>query len=447
MLVRAVMPPRPPRPPRPPGAALAAVALLAALPAGAHAWSTPTPIDQAVREAPVAVGGDAAGNAFAVLAGAGGDVPLLLAERPATLPPPGGAPFTWAGSEPMPGGIPEFTTSSPTVDAVAAAGGGEGAGAIAVRNREGPGNLMTLLVRDAGRLFADPVTVAGTKLGRLGGPVLTVAASGTTVLAFTATRNGSRRVAAVARLGGNRLRSTRVISAAGAGTPAAAVGPGERALVAWARGTTLEAVRYDAAAVPGRPATLGRALRGTPVAAAGSAAGAVVAWVAADRTVRLVRRGAGGRFGRAQLVAPAAPGLRRLVAALDPAGLATLAWLEGSGAAAKLTVATLRPGAAPRVTVPASGTGLGAPGIAGRPSGGAVLAWAAPAGWSSVRSDAKGTFQTVSVVDPGAPAWRERPFVLAGPKARVDVLWIEPTADRAGAMTLTESSETDQPAG
>jgi hypothetical protein len=99
------------------------------------------------------------------------------------------------------------------------------------------------------------------------------------------------------------------------------------------------------------------------------------------------------------------------------------------------------------VTRPASGAGLGPPGIAGRPSGGAVLAWAAPAGWSSVRSDAKGVFQTVAVVDPGAPAWRERPFVLAGPASRVDVLWIEPTADRPGAQTLTESSEVDQPSG
>ncbi|MCU0313053.1 MAG: hypothetical protein MUC84_03200 [Solirubrobacteraceae bacterium] len=441
-------PPRPPRLRRPPGAALAAAAaLLGALPAGAHAWSTPTPIDQAVRTAPVTVGGDAAGNAFAVLAGAGGDVPLLLAERPATNPPPGGAPLTWTGSEPMPGGIPEFTTSSPSVDAVAAAGGGEGSGAIAVRNRDGAGNLMTLLLRDPGRRFADPITVAGTKLGRLGEPVLAMSAAGTTVLAFTASRNGSRRVTAAGRLTGNRLGGTRTLSAAGAGTPAAAVGPGERAFVAWARGTRLEVSRFDADVRPLKAVTLGRALRGTPVAAAGSAAGAVVAWVGADRTVRAARRAASGRFGPARVVAPAGPGLRRLIAAIDPAGLATLAWLEGTGAATSLAVATLRPGAAPRVTRPASGAGLGPPGIAGRPSGGAVLAWAAPAGWSSVRSDAKGVFQTVAVVDPGAPAWRERPFVLAGPASRVDVLWIEPTADRPGAQTLTESSEVDQPSG
>jgi hypothetical protein len=425
--------------------ALAAAGL--GLPAASAAWTTPAPVNEAVRDAPVVVAGDGTGNAFALLTGSRSDLPLLLTERPASDVPPGGAPLTWEGSRPLPGGVPEFTTAGAGVDAVAAAGGGDGSAVIALRTRRGGGDLVALLARDAGLPFSEPVTVGGARLGRLGPPVAAVAPAGTAVVAFTATRRGVRRVVAATRRPRERTGSVRTLSAGGAGSVAATTGPGERALVVWTRGTRAEAAGYDDVGRPARARTLGGAARGSPIAAAGSPSGTVVTWVAGDRTLRLVRRSAAGRFGAARVVTPAGPQPRDLVAALDPNGLAVLAWLEGSGATTRLVVAVLPPRGAARILRPASGAGLGPPGLVARPRGGAAIAWAAPTGWTAQLADAKGTFTDPAVLDRGAPVWRERPFVLAGPQPRVDVLWIEPTADSPGAMTLAESFEYESIAG
>jgi hypothetical protein len=133
---------------------------------------------------------------------------------------------------------------------------------------------------------------------------LAQAASGAAAVAYRGRRG--RPQLAVRRPGRARFGSPRAIAAGRAdSTPAVAVGPRGRALVAWKRGRRLFARFQDLSGRRGRVRDLGRSGLGTPpiACALGRDRRAVVAWLdgGAGRTIVRGRvAGPGGRFGAAR---------------------------------------------------------------------------------------------------------------------------------------------------
>src|SRR4051794_28927531 len=99
---------------RPPRIGLLAIVGLLVCAEGAQAWSQPQPLYTGAARNVFSVAGDNAGNAFAVLAGESGDLPLILAQRSAS----GEDPFIWS-TLPFPGGERIFTTPGHGLDSFA----------------------------------------------------------------------------------------------------------------------------------------------------------------------------------------------------------------------------------------------------------------------------------------------------------------------------------------
>lgn len=418
-------------------------------PAGALAWSPAAPIYSGARAAPLAVAGDPSGNGVGVMAGATADSPLLLIQRDAVARRLDEADLVWTAGAPLPGGVPSFTSSTARAEGAAAAAGGDGAAAIVVRYRGGGADVLSALVRDAGEPFADAATVVPANFARLSDPVVAVSGAGTTVIAFSATRSSGRRAAYVSRLSGNPFGRPRVISLTGATSITSAVGPRELGMIGWTRAGRAELSTIGETGQAARYRVLGAAASGGDIAATGATTGGLVAWEAAKGAVRMIRRGSSssGSFGAPVTVRRAnGSNVSGLVAALDPKRTAYIAWREGSGSRTRILVARALPGRRFSVAQVAIGAGLGRPSIAARPTGGAIAGWVASAGWQARRIPTSGGLpvqSTLSTAGTSTAVPLARPFVSAGPGARADMTWVQPSADGAG-FDVMQANETEQ---
>ena len=372
------------------------------------------------------------------MAGAAADSPLLLLQRDAVASIPDGVAFAWNAPTPLPGGVPTFTSSTVLAQGAGAAAGGTGATVIVVRFRVGGSDTYSALVRDAGDRFGEAATIVPANFDRLSDPVVAMSAAGTTVVGFDATRDSGRRAAYVSRLSGNAFGRPRVISLTGAGPVAAAVGPGELGLVAWTRAGRAEISTLNDRGVASGYRVLGPAAADGDIAASGAAGGGIVAWEGPGGAVRMVRRGtsATGRLG-------APVGVRKrtgadvsgLSAALDPDGVAYLTWREGTGARTRILIARAKPGRRFKIDQVAVGAGLGRPASVARPIGGAIVGWAAKAGWQARKIPTSGGLpiqSTVSSPGTSTDVPLARPFLSAGPGPRADMTWLQPSSGEAG---------------
>lgn len=418
-------------------------------PAGALGWSPAAPIYSGTRAAPLAIAGDPAGNGVGVMAGATADAPLLLIQRDAVARTLDAADLVWTAGTPLPGGVPSFTSSTALAQGAAAAAGGNGAAAIVVRYRGGDADLLSALVRDAGEPFGKAATVVPANFARLSDPVVAVSGAGTAVIAFTATRSIGRRAAYVSRLSGNRFGRPRVISLTGAASVTSAVGPRELGMIAWTRAGRAELSTLGETGSAARYRVLGAAAPGGDIAATGNTTGGLVAWEAPRGAIRMIRRGSSssGRFAAAVTVRRATgANVSGLAAALDPKGVAYVTWREGSGSRTRILVARAAAGRRFAVTQVAIGSGLGRPSMAARPTGGAIIGWAAGAGWQARRVPTSGGLpvqSTLSAAGTSTAVPLARPFVSAGPGPRADMTWVQPSADGAG-YDVMQANEVEQ---
>jgi hypothetical protein len=418
-------------------------------PATALAWSPAAPIYSGVRAAPLAVAGDPAGNGVGVMTGATADAPLLLMQRDAVARTLDAADLVWIAGTPLPGGVPSFTSSTALAQGAAAAAAGGGAAAIVVRYRGGGADVLSALVRDAGEPFGEAATVVPANFARLSDPVVAVSGAGTTLIAFTATRSSGRRTAYVSRLSGNRFGRPRVISLTGATSVTTAVGPRELGMIGWTRAGRAELSTLGETGSVSPYRVLGSAASGGDIAATGATSGGLVAWEAPRGAIRMIRRGSSssGRFGAAVTVRRAnGSNVSGLAAALDPKGIAYVTWREGSGSRTRILVARAAAGRRFSLTQVAIGAGLGRPSAAGRPTGGAIVGWAASSRWQARRVPTSGGLpvqSTLSAVGTSTAVPLSRPFVSAGPGPRADMTWVQPSADGAG-YDVMQANETDQ---
>ncbi len=418
-------------------------------PAGARAWSPATAIYTGAQPQPLALAGDPAGNGVAVFSGATGDAPLLLLQRDAVARIPDGVKFAWGSATPFPGGVPTFTTSTPLAEGAGAAAGGNGAAAAVVRYRVDGTDRFAALVRDAGEPFPmEPATIVPANFDRLSNPSVAISQNGTAVIGFDATRSLGRRAAYAARLSGNDFGKPRVISLTGAGPVAVAVGPREAGLLAWTRAGRAEVSVLSEAGNAGRYRVIGNAAGSGDIAAAGAKGGAIVAWEGPRGAVRIIRRGSAStlRFGRT-VTARRASGadLSGMVAALDDNGIAYVVWREGSGSKTRILVARAKAGRRFKVDQVASGAGLGKPTVIPRPIGGAIVGYAAKAGWQARKVPTSGGLpiqSTVSAPGTSTAVPLTRPFLAAGPGARADMTWLEPSEGGPG-FDVMQTAEVD----
>lgn len=414
----------------------------------ARAWSGASAIYTGARPQPLAIAGDPVGNGVGVVAGASTDSSLLLLQRSAVATVPDGVAFAWNAPTPLPGGVPKFTTSTPLAEGAGAAGGGEGAAAIVVRMRVDGADTLSVLVRDAGERFGEPATIVPGNFLRLSDPSVAISVAGTTVIGFDATRASGRRAAYAARLSGNEFGAPRVISLAGAGPVAVAVGPREAGLLAWTRAGRAELSLLGDSGRAGRYRVIGRAARSGQIAAAGSPGGAIVAWEDARGAVRVIRRGAArsGRFGAAITARRATgAGLSGMAAALGPEGVAYVIWREGAGARTRLLVARAAPRRRFKIDQVAIGSGLGRPAMIARPIGGALAGWAARTGWQARKIPTSGGLpvqSTVSAPGTSTAVPLARPFLTAGPGPRADISWLQPS-DSGPGYDVMQSQDSD----
>ena len=427
-------------------AALLAVVCCTLAAGRAEAWSTGATISGGGRAQPLALASDPAGNGVGVIAGATADSPLMLLERDAVAAP-GGLELAWKASVPFPGGVPGFTTSTALAQSATAAAAGAGAAAIVVRSRADGSDTLTALARDAGDPFGEPATIVPGNFDRVSDVSVAVSAAGTVIVGFDAAHTGSPRAAYAVRLSGHVFGRPRVISLSGAGPVATAVGPSEDAVIAWTRAGRAEATLLDDAGKAGRYRVLGRAATRGEIAAAGGERGTMIAWEGPHGAVRVIRRGTTATaFGR---VVTARRGTRAnlsgMVAALDPFGIAYVAWREGRGAQTRILVARGRPGHRFTIDQVANGAGLGKPAMVDRPIGGTIVGFAARAGWQARKVPTAGGLplqSTVSAAGTATAVQLARPFVGAGPGPRANLAWLQPSAPGPG-FDLMESQETD----
>ena len=179
---------------------------------------------------------------------------------------------------------------------------------------------------------------------------------------------------------------------------------------------------------------IGAAAGGGEVAAAGGKPGAFVAWEGTRGAVRVIRRGTAStlRFGKT-VTARRASGadLSGMTAALDPNGIAYIAWREGSGSRTQILVARAKPGRKFTVDQVAAGAGLGKPSITSRPIGGSIVGYAAASGWQARKVPTTGGLpiqSTVSAPGTSTAVPLARPFLSAGPGPHADMAWLQPSA-------------------
>jgi hypothetical protein len=326
-----------------------AIALaVAGIPAGtaiAGPLGPPQVLSTASAQMSLAAAGDREGNAVVVLRPGFGE-PVLF-ERPAA--------GDWSGPHPLPGG-----GFRPSLQVAAA---GSGAAAIAWRqDTGGRDGRIEVVVREAGGAFGAPLAVVGRRAGGVRHPAVGIDARGGVVVAFQA---GITRVArgqaarievALRRPGAGAFGRSLVLSGAAAAAPAVAVNEDGDAVVAWRRGTRVEAAAVTGGRV-GQTRVLGRAYGGwNPSVAIASTADAVVAWSSLRRDARSqpghptfrqfvaasLRRGA-GRFGQPDILARQ-DAARYVRAAVGEDGRAVVAW-PSVAPSAVLRAAIAPPGA------------------------------------------------------------------------------------------------------
>ena len=425
----------------------AACGLLA--PAGARAWSPATAIYGGAQPAPLAIAGDPVGNGVAVVSGATADSPLLLLQKDAVAHIPDGVAFAWNAPSPFPGGVDSFTTSTVLAQGAGAAAGGDGAAALVVRYRVDGTDRFAALVRDAIDVFpATPSTIVPANFDRLSDPAVAISPAGTTVIGFDATRAAGRRIGYAARMSGNEFGTPRVISLTGAGPVTTAVGPHEAGLVAWTRAGRAEISVLDDRGRAGAYRVIGPAAGNGEVAAAGGKPGALVAWEGTRGAVRVIRRGTSStlRFG-GTVTARRASGadLSGMTAALDPNGIAYIAWREGSGSKTRILVARAKAGRKFTVDQVAAGAGLGKPSITARPIGGTIVGYAAATGWQARKVPTSGGLpiqSTISAPGTSTAVPLARPFLSAGPGSHADMAWLQPSESGPG-YDVMQSTEVD----
>jgi hypothetical protein len=310
--------------------ATATVLAVAVIPAGtaiAAPLGAPQVLSTASAEMSLAAAGDREGNAVVVLRPGVGE-PVLF-ERPA-----GGG---WSGPHPLPG-----SGLRPSLQVAAA-----GSGAAAIAWRQDAGGLygtIEVVGREPGGTFGAPLAVVGRRAGGVRHPAIGVDARGGAVVAYeagiarVARGQGARIEVALRRPGAGAFGRSLVLSGAPAAAPAVAVNEDGDAVVAWRRGTRVEAAAITGGRV-GRTRILGRAYGGwNPNVAIASTGDAVVAWSSLRRDPRSrpghptfrqfvaasLRRGA-GRFGQPDILARE-DAARYVRAAVGEDGRAVVAW-------------------------------------------------------------------------------------------------------------------------
>ena len=408
--------------------ALCAVALgsAAAWAASAGAWSSPAAIYANAAPQVLAVAGDPAGNAFAVYEGGTLDAPLLLSERAVTDARSEQASLAWSSPRPLPGGVDNFTNAAPALTGATAAASGEGAGVIALRHGA---SLLTALVREPGREFSEPATIAGGAFGRIDEPSVTINDAGATLIAVHAAggRSGSGRVLYSYRQAGGLFSRVNALATSDAPAPSAAQADDGWPVIAWTNRTTAYVARIGETGRPTAPQRLGASRTRAPiVAAVGHGGDGIVAWIDSDGYLRLVRRSAPGAFSYS-LPIHRAPGsvMSDLAAAVDPLGRAFVTWRETKGSARKVLVAQAPVGASFRISTLATGTDLGRPVVTSRPDGGGAVAWPTANGWQATTTTAAkwGRASKVSGALAGDDRDGAQATLISGPGPRVELVW------------------------
>ncbi len=395
--------------------------------ASALAWSAPAAIYSNAAPQVLAVAGDPGGNAFAVYEGGTLDAPLLLSERSVRAVQSELMSLAWSSPRPLPGNVESFTNAAPTLTGATAAASGDGAGVIALRYGA---SLLTALVREPGREFDTPATLAGGALGRIDTPAVSVSDSGATVVAFHAAggRSGTGRVHFSVRPPAGRFGRVSALAPSDGPTPAVAQAADGWPVIAWTNRTTVYVSRIGdtGRATPAQRLGASRS-RGPLAAAVGLGGDGVVAWIDTDGYLRLVRRSAPGAFSYSLPIHRPARGatMSDLAAAVDPKGRAFVSWRETQGSTRRVFVAQAPIGGSFRVTRLASGGDLGRPVITARPDGGAAVAWPTAPGWQAVTTPAAkwGNAQKVSSALSGQDLDGADATLIAGPGLRVELVW------------------------
>jgi hypothetical protein len=133
-------------------------------------------------------------------------------------------------------------------------------------------------------------------------------------------------------------------------------------------------------------------------------------------------------------------------------GRAYIAWRELRGQNRRLFVATAPVDGEFRVTQIASGSGIGVPTLAARPSAGAVVSWRSPAGWQARIAPRNGVFAAATVISKPLDEHDQtvaRAATLAGPGPRVDIFWPQtmPEAPEIVGDLIYQSYDLQEPAG
>jgi len=359
-------------------AALAAVLVLGVGATGARAsFTAPVALSG---PSPIEVGGaadtDAAGTTTALVGGS------RFAVRPR-----GGA---WSAPARFPGR---------PAGAVGAVLDAAGAGALGIawrvdRPRRYAG--IGVALRDPGGAVSEPIAIAGDDAGGVRHPAIAVDADGDALVAYdTATRKThlslQGRIAVAYRRAGGSFSKPVVVERDFAGAPVVALAPDGTGIVAWVVHGRLRAVSIAADGRAGKAKTLALAPRARRLMAAADRGGAAtIAWAGRRElgrrqgtryAVQALRRAAGHGFGSVETVASSGEFIGEAALAADDGGRVTLVWTE-FGPRSTVGTASARPGrpfGVARTIVARRDRRFGAPAIAAA-GGRAVLAWSFVAG-------------------------------------------------------------------
>ena len=304
------------------------------------------------------------------------------------------------------------------------------------------GDQIAALVRDPDESFGPAKRIQTPAFGWLTDPAIAVSPNGAVVVGFGTQKHSSAEdlapgprpasvprghPAVIVRVAGDPWGRIHVLSTGTATAPVVAVGSDDRPLVAWVRGTQVQASVLAEDGHSGRIRRVGSGRAGGRIALAAGAKGrAAIAWADATRVIRVARR-AGSGFARGRRVQTGgASGVSGLTAAIDDRGRVWVAWRDGTDAAGSIVVAQAAVTGTFRLATIATGAALGDPALTARPGGGAVVAWRAPTGWSAAAAPPKGVFGSAQAVSaalgPGDETLRV-PAVFAGPATTFDLLW------------------------
>ena len=417
-------------------AAFVATAILLGAAPAAASWSAPESVFSNASDIAFTAAGDATGKAFIVTSGAPPDQPLVIAQRlPEAI---SGQPssFYWSGSAPLDASPQPFTSTARGRSAFRSAAAGDGAAVIAFRILTSKGDELAALTRGPSENFS-PAQRVVPATGWITDPSVSVSRRGAMVLAFGAQRSvplalrpvtvNTGRVTVMLRLGGNPWTGPRAVTSSSVASPITAIGDDDQELLAWLRGTKLEAMVMTDQGRPGPTLSIGRSRTGShPAIAAGRSGKAALAWVTATRGIAVAYR-SGDRFGKAHVVqAPGVAAIKGLSVAIDLFGRTFITWRSDQAGASEIHVAQGLPGKPFTVTSLGSGNNVEDPALTTRPLGGALVSWRAPSGWQTAVAPKTGVFTTATSISPplgpGDDTLRV-PVVFAGPAKEVHVVW------------------------